>query len=139
MIEVASHSKHWPCLFPQHGPGLKHRRPIVLAPWQRQVVAQYPSRLLRGLIHSDGCRVTNVIRHPKKTYSYPRYLFDNRSDEIRRIFCEVCDMLGIEWRRSNRWTISVARRQSVARMDKMIGPKRRFDPDNPRSWTSPDE
>jgi hypothetical protein len=23
--------KHWPCLFPQHGPGRKHERPIVLA------------------------------------------------------------------------------------------------------------
>jgi hypothetical protein len=22
--EVASYSKHWPCLFPQHGPGRKH-------------------------------------------------------------------------------------------------------------------
>ena len=27
--------KHWPCLFPQHGPGRKHERPIVLEDWQR--------------------------------------------------------------------------------------------------------
>ena len=25
--QVGSYSKHWPCLFPQHGPGLKHLRP----------------------------------------------------------------------------------------------------------------
>jgi len=27
---VSSYSKHWPCLFPQHGPGKKHERPIIL-------------------------------------------------------------------------------------------------------------
>ena len=30
--EVASFSKHWPCLFPQHGPGKKHQRKIELTP-----------------------------------------------------------------------------------------------------------
>ncbi|MGW3229576.1 hypothetical protein [Kitasatospora sp. NPDC001095] len=35
---VVSTSKHWPCLFPQHGPGPKHRRPIVLTPGQQEVV-----------------------------------------------------------------------------------------------------
>lgn len=29
--EVAAYSKHWPCLFPQHGPGRKHERRIELA------------------------------------------------------------------------------------------------------------
>jgi hypothetical protein len=28
--EVQSCTKHWTCLFPQHGPGMKHTRPIVL-------------------------------------------------------------------------------------------------------------
>jgi hypothetical protein len=32
-------------------------------------------------------------------------------------------MLGIEWRVMNRWTISVARRASVARLDEFVGPK----------------
>ena len=79
--------------------------------------------LLRGLIHSDGCRCLNIIHHPKKTYSYPRYTFTNRSDDIRRIFCDTCDLLGIEWRIMNAWDISVARRDSVARMDELVGPK----------------
>jgi hypothetical protein len=30
VIAVGCYSKHLPCLFPQHGPGPKHRRPIEL-------------------------------------------------------------------------------------------------------------
>ena len=119
-----AYSRHWPCLFPQHGPGMKHHRPIVLEDWQRAIIDEYPWRFLRGLIHSDGCRSMNTIKHPQKTYSYPRYQFSNRSDDIRGLFCEYCDRVGVEWRRMNRWTISVARRDSVALTDRYIGPKR---------------
>lgn len=121
---VTNSSKQWPCLFPQHGPGKKHERPIELANWQQSVVERYPRHLLRGLIHSDGCRFTNTVRHPRKTYEYPRYNFTNRSADIRRIFCDACDLIGIEWRVMNAWNISVARRLSVARLDEFIGPKR---------------
>jgi hypothetical protein len=123
MTEVASYSRHWPCLIPQHGQGRKHERRIRLTAWQRAIVAHYPGRLLRGLIHSDGYRGTNTIQHPKKTYRYPRYQFSNRSADIRAIFCEYCDKLGIEWRQMNRWNISVARRKSVAKLDRFVGPK----------------
>jgi hypothetical protein len=34
--------KHGPCLFPQHGPGRKHDRPIVLEEWQTDVVRACP-------------------------------------------------------------------------------------------------
>jgi hypothetical protein len=51
--------KHWLCLFPQHGPGRKHHRPIVLEEWQRRVVEHRPGDFLRGLFHSDGCRSNN--------------------------------------------------------------------------------
>lgn len=93
--EVNSYSRHWPCFFPQHGPGMKHLRPIRLDPWQERIVDRHPGSLLRGLIHSDGCRVANVVRHPNKTYSYPRYFFSNRSADIREIFCEACDRIGV--------------------------------------------
>ncbi len=119
-----SFSRHWPCVMPQHGPGMKHDRRIVLEDWQRTILDQYPWRFLRGLIHSDGCRHLNTIKHPKKTYRYPRYEFSNRSDDIRGLFCEYCNKVGVEWRRMNRWSISVARRDSVALMDGFIGPKR---------------
>jgi hypothetical protein len=122
-VEVSSFSRAWPCLFPQHGPGKKHLRTISLAPWQEPIANTHARALLRGLIHSDGCYSVNTIKHPKKTYVYPRYLFSNRSDDIRRIFCDACDRLEIEWRVMNATDISVARHESVAMMDEFIGPK----------------
>lgn len=35
--DVSNYWKHWPCLIPQHGPGRKHTRPIILADWQQQI------------------------------------------------------------------------------------------------------
>ena len=55
--------------------------------------------------------------------AYPRYQFSNRSEDIKALFCEHCDLLGIEWRVMNRHTISVARRDSVALMDSFVRPK----------------
>ena len=75
-------------------------------------------------MHSDGCRSVNTIKHPKKTYVYPRYLFTNLSQDINQIFCRVCDLLGIEWRTMNVKAISIARCESVALMDEVVGPKR---------------
>lgn len=124
MLHLVSYSQHWPHVFPQHGPGRKHERRIALEPWQQRIVDRYPGRLLRGLIHSDGCRVTNRIRHPKKTYAYSRYFFSNRSLDIQRIFCDACDRLDIAWRQDGPWNISVARRGAVATMDRHVGPKR---------------
>ena len=123
-LDVSSYWKHWPCLFPQHGPGRKHERRIALVPWQQRIVDAHPDQLVRGLIHSDGSRHINRIKHPKRTYAYVRYEFSNRSDDIERIFCEACDALGVQWRVMNRASISVARRASVARLDEFIGPKR---------------
>lgn len=93
-VEVGSYSKHWPCLFPQHGPGRKHLRRIALEPWQIWVaVERNPCWLLRGLIHSDGCRAINRVRG---RYEYPRYMFSNRSADIRGIFMTACGRAGIE-------------------------------------------
>ena len=119
-VQVTHYSKHWPCLFPQHGPGLKHNRRIVLKGWQERIVLdEQPGMLLRGLVHSDGCRVLNWVNGT----AYPRYHFSNRSDDIRAIFAEACRRLGIACRSNNRWNLSVARRDSVAKLDKFVGPK----------------
>lgn len=121
-VSVNSYSRHWVCLFPQHGAGLKHLRPIELAPWQRRVaIDAHPQLLLRGLIHSDGCRVMNRI---KGGYAYPRYMFSNRSADIRDLFKEACLRVGVHARQSGRWQVSVARRNDVALLDTFIGPKR---------------
>jgi hypothetical protein len=121
--EVGSFSKHWPCLLPQHGPGRKHERRIVLADWQREICDREPERLLRGLIHSDGCRVINRVWGAGKRYAYVRYEFTNHSADIRGIFCQYCDALGIAWRQMKPNDISVARREAVAKLDEFIGPK----------------
>lgn len=128
---ITSYSKHWPCLFPQHGPGRKHERRIVLEPWQREVVDAHPWEFVRGLVHSDGCRninwTTRVVNGERKRYEYPRYFFTNVSDDIRQLYTDTLDVLGVEWRHCTRggrsYNISVARRASVALMDAHIGPK----------------
>jgi hypothetical protein len=56
-------------------------------------------------------------------YAYPRYQFSNRSEDIKQLFCEACDRLGVEWRRMNAYTISVARHRGVALLDEFVGPK----------------
>jgi hypothetical protein len=61
-IEVSSYSRHWPCLFPQHGPGKKHTRKIELADWQHAIVDRHPGEFARGLFHSDGYRGVNRVR-----------------------------------------------------------------------------
>ncbi len=119
--------KHWLCLFPQHGPGKKHTRAIVLTDWQQDIVRSHPRPFVRGLLCSDGCRSLNTIRHNRRavqrTYSYPRYFFTNTSTDIRELCCWALDLLGVPWRRMNDTTISVARREGVAALDAFVGPK----------------
>jgi hypothetical protein len=117
------YSKQLICLFPQHGPGMKHTRRIELADWQREIVADQPEPFLRGLIHSDGCRFMNRVRVKGNSYEYPRYNFTSASDDIRNLFTSTCDQLGIAWRQMNARNISVARRDAVGRLDEFVGPK----------------
>jgi hypothetical protein len=119
-VEVYSYSRQWPCLLPQHGPGKKHTRRIVLEDWQEALVDQHPGQLIRGLIHSDGCRFQNTGRNG---WSNPRYAFYNLSDDIRGIFCSACERLDVHWTPSEK-TIYVSRKADVARLDEFVGPKR---------------
>jgi len=119
--------KHWPCLFPQLGPGRKHERPIVLDDWQRRIVEAHPASFLRGLFHSDGCRAKNWTRKRVagewKRYDYPRWQFTNHSVDIRELCCWALDLVDVPWRQSNRYVISVSTRAGVARLDELIGLK----------------
>ncbi|WP_285648338.1 hypothetical protein [Actinomycetospora sp. NBRC 106375] len=124
---VKSYTKHWLCLFPQHGAGPKHARPIALEPWQQEIVEREPDRLLRGLFHSDGCRITNWTEKQTesgtKRYEYPRYFFSNKSTDILGIATTALDRLGVAYRRPRWDLVSVARREAVARLDEFVGPK----------------
>ncbi|GGN69171.1 hypothetical protein GCM10011579_043180 [Streptomyces albiflavescens] len=126
-VAVTGSSKHWPCLIPQHGPGMKHNRKIALEPWQQAIVDTHPWEFIRGLIHSDGCRVTNwtekVIDGERKRYEYPRYFFTNLSADIRQLYTDTLGKVGVDWKQPNARNISVARRASVALMDTHVGPK----------------
>lgn len=118
-VEAYSFSKAWPCLFPQHGPGKKHHRRITLTDWQKKLVRTSPQLLLRGLIHSDGCRFMNTGRGG---WRHPRYAFKNLSTDIRGIFTDACDLLALHWTDAGP-TVYVSRKVDVARMDDFIGPK----------------
>ncbi|WP_167153978.1 helix-turn-helix domain containing protein [Streptomyces sp. MBT27] len=130
-VSVTSYDRHWPCLFPQHGPGKKHNRLIALEPWQQVIVDTHPWEFVRGLVHSDGCRITNwtekVIGGERKRYEYVRYFFTNTSTDILGLFTDALDRVGVEWRPANQTrraqNISIARKASVALMDQHIGPK----------------
>lgn len=117
-VEAYSYSKSWPCLFPQHGPGKKHHRRIALSEWQDELVRRTPQLLLRGLTHSDGCRFMNTGRG----WRYPRYVFSNFSSDIRTIFTNACDLVGLHWTTSGH-VVYVSRKADVDRMDCFIGPK----------------
>ncbi|GAA2960883.1 helix-turn-helix domain-containing protein [Streptomyces enissocaesilis] len=130
-VMVTSYGRHWPCLFPQRGPGKKHERAIVLEAWQQAAVGDRPWEFVRGLIHSDGCRITNwttrLIGGEQKRYEYPQYFFTNTSADILRLFTDTLDALDVGWKPSHQsraaQNISVAKRASVALMDAHVGPK----------------
>jgi hypothetical protein len=127
MVRIWSFRKDWPNLFPQHGPGKKHERKIELVDWQLEITHRYTRKFIR-LIHSDGSRCINrfSVKLPSGRvgrYACPRYFFTNYSADIRRIFCDHCDLLGIRWSQSNSRNISISRRDSVALLDAFVGPK----------------
>jgi hypothetical protein len=119
-VGIAASWNHWPCVFPQHGAGRKHRRKIELTEWQREIAGRHPEALLRGLIHSDGCRVLNFVNGK----AYPRYHFANSSTDIQRIFTDACRAYGVSWTQPKWNDISVAKAADVTRLDATIGPKK---------------
>jgi hypothetical protein len=119
--------KHWPCLFPQHGPGRKHERQLGMTDWQWAVVQEHPGEFLRGLFHSDGCRVDNwttrTVAGRTKRYVYPRWHFTNHSREIQQWCKDALDLVGVPWRQSSWKMISVSTRAGVAKLNELVGVK----------------
>jgi hypothetical protein len=69
------------------------------------MVEAAPWPFIRGLIHSDGCRVVNRVTAKGRVYTYPRYFFANESTDILAIAGWALDLVGVQWR-LNRTTAS---------------------------------
>lgn len=124
--EVKTFWNHWPCVFPQHGPGRKHERAIVLAPWQADVVAEQPGSLLRGLFHSDGWRGRTWRCATQQRASSATAIRGTSSRTRARTSVGsalTLDSLAIAWRPVGPWRIAVSRREAVAALDEHVGPK----------------
>ncbi len=119
MTILSAYSQHFRCLFPQHGAGKKHERPIILESWQQQTLREAPWRFLRGCIRSDGCSFINRTGR----YEYLSYEFSNRSRDILDLFGQTCETVGVEYRRYAK-AIRVYRRPSVALLEANVGVKR---------------
>ncbi len=116
-VTLSSYWSQWPVVFPQHGPGKKHLRKIELKGWQADIVERMSDRFVRGCLDSDGCRHRRIVNGK----NYPAYSSKNSSADILALFCAACNRIGIRYRRSNRVTISIARRPDVARLDVIAG------------------
>ncbi|MGH7268333.1 MAG: hypothetical protein ACREMB_26230 [Candidatus Rokuibacteriota bacterium] len=127
MFFVSLYSSHLECLFPQHGPGLKHRRRITLEPWQSRIVQAAPWPFIRGCIRTDGCAFINRTDVHRDPYEYLSYAFSNMSTDITELFIDACDRVGVFTRatRSRRglWQVRINRRRSVALMVDHVGLK----------------
>lgn len=115
---VRVYSSHLGCVFPQHGAGKKHDRRIELEEWQRTLVEAAPWALLRGLVHSDGCFFINRTGR----YKYLSVAFKNKSADIRELFAETCERVGVRPRMSGDG-VRIYRRGDVADFAAFVGAK----------------
>ena len=88
------------------------------------MVATNRRAFLKGLIDSNGTRIIATERKGNYVRRAPRYVFSNRSEDIKRLFCASCDALGIHWTRPCDRQIAIYRLASVAILDEFVGPKR---------------
>jgi hypothetical protein len=117
-VILGVYGSHLSCVFPQHGPGKKHERPMILEAWQQGLVDAAPWSFLRGCIRSDGCVFVNRTGR----YEYLSYDFKNFSSDILDTFERTCSGLGLRPRRYARH-IRLCRREDVARLIEHVGLK----------------
>jgi hypothetical protein len=118
MAILSVYHSHLSCLFPQHGPGKKQDRRIVLEPWQEALVAAAPWSFLKGCIRSDGC----VFINRTGPYEYLSYDFTNHSSDILELFVSTCASLGL---RPRRYAVHarLCKRADVALLIEHVGTK----------------
>ena len=125
---VSVYSGHLSCLFPQHGEGKKHERPIELESWQQLIVDAEPWAFIRACIWTDGCSFINRTDvHRAEPYEYLSYDFCNHSDDIVALFLAACDRVGVRTRPNCNprgiWHVRINQRPSVALMLERVGQK----------------
>jgi hypothetical protein len=91
-----------------------------LADWQTEIVEGHYDLFIRGLIHSDGCRIVADDRGVRSV----RYHFSNKSEDIKALYCASLDAIGVRWTRPCDQQIAVYRKASVAILERVVGPKR---------------
>jgi hypothetical protein len=128
-VHVSVYCSHLACVLPQHGPGPKHLRRIVLEPWQTEIVAAAPWPFIRGCIRTDGCAFINRTDvHRAEPYEYLSYDFCNMSRDIVDLLVQACDRVGVFTRTtgggSRSWSVRINRRESVALMLEHVGLKK---------------
>ena len=52
-----------------------------------------------------------------------RYFFTNHSENVRGIFIEHCELLGVRVTQSNHRNLSISHRKSVAILEQIVGPE----------------
>jgi Homeodomain-like domain len=127
-VNVSTYSKHLPCLFPQHGPGTKHRRAIELEPWQVDQLKAAPWGFLKGCIRADGYLFINRTDiHREQPYEYLTYGFSNMSKDIVDLFCCTCSRVGVVTRvnraKNGLWNVRINQRASVRLLLERVGRK----------------
>ncbi|MEV0290265.1 transcriptional regulator [Kribbella sp. NPDC050820] len=123
-VRIEARWKHWPCLFPQHGPGMKHRRKIELLAWQSEIVARYPESCCAGCSTPTAAgSSTGRASRTEGAITMRATCFTNESGDIRNILTQTLDMLGIPWRQPRRNAIAVSRKAAVEMLDSFVGPK----------------
>lgn len=119
--EIICYSTQWLELFPQHGPGKKHERHIILEDWQQKIVQENPKPFVKGLIHSDGSRTVNSGR--------VQYEFCNVSADILDLFKWGCNLVNVKptgpYKKQNKngFTYNIIRKTYSKILDEFIGPK----------------
>ena len=92
------YSKHLACLFPQHGPGTKHEREIVLTDWQTEILVRAGQA---AATRPDPVRWLSFENTRTGPWSHLSLLLQQSTQRRHPgTFLEACDLVGVEYRRT---------------------------------------
>lgn len=122
---VLAYSRKLTDLFPQHGSGPKHSRKLIFSNWQLKIIQEFPEEFIKGCIQSDGCIYTQAM---KNGYSYKRFNFINKSEDIIDLFLSTLKLINIskeKYFQVNRglFVIQNFSKEAVSILEKIISKK----------------